>query len=326
MARSNICLNFIFSGFLFILTAAIPTDYCEIMSISVDNSSIPNDKSLSWNRGIDENLHFRFDNDHGFVENEHGLMRISIHFIGKRNGKLRATTSFVNNNHAESIERPIVLTKYKKSVKMTEELLFDVKHGVRSRIFILQYLKLELNGRYYLIFLYLQFNMSFTCQKHFELDTIILKVENYTQIKNGRISNTSDPIPKMETNDNEMEQKEPTAESLIRLKFLLSFENNFVEEGTGETQTVLIDQINQLDSNERIDPMDMTESTTVLMSTEITAVPYEHEMMWKIISLIFIALTTILFIASICLWRAMPPAAPKQPAKATRVSFQVPRV
>lgn len=157
--------------------------------------------------------------------------------------------------------------------------------------------------------------MSFTCQKHLELDTIILKVENYTQIKNGRISNTSDfddPIPKMETNEDEMEQKEPTAESLIRLKFLLSFENNFVEEGTGETQTVLIDRINQLDSNERIDPMDMTESTTVLMSTEITAVPYEHEMMWKIISLIFIALTTILFIASICLWRAMPPAAPKQ--------------
>lgn len=143
MARSKIRFSFVLSGFLFVLTTAFPEDHCEIMSISVDNSSIPNNQRLSWHRGSDASLHFSFVDDHGFSGNEHGLMRISIHYLGKRNGKIRTTTSFVSNNHVEAFETPIELTKNNKSVKMTEELLLDVKHGVRTRILFCESLRLN---------------------------------------------------------------------------------------------------------------------------------------------------------------------------------------
>lgn len=139
MARSNFYFSWIFSGFLFVVTTANPRpkDYCEIMSVSVEKSLIPSNRSLLWNGNIDDNLNFRFKDDNGVSENERGLLRISIHFKNEGNGKLNTTTSSVSNNRVKSIKRSIVFTSnnIKSSVKLTEELLLDVKHGVRSKNF-----------------------------------------------------------------------------------------------------------------------------------------------------------------------------------------------
>lgn len=69
------------------------------------------------------------------------------------------------------------------------------------------------------------------------------------------------------------------------------------------------------------------ESTTLLMSTEVPIddVPFEHELMWRIISLIFIVLSTILIVVSICLWRALPSAPFRQNSQITaRSSIKTP--
>lgn len=51
-----------------------------------------------------------------------------------------------------------------------------------------------------------------------------------------------------------------------------------------------------------------TESTTVMMSTELTTepIPDEEQLTWRVISMVFIILTAFLLILSICLWRALP--------------------
>lgn len=49
-------------------------------------------------------------------------------------------------------------------------------------------------------------------------------------------------------------------------------------------------------------------SSTMVMSTEITTTqePDEDELMWKIISAVFVTLTVVLLIVSICLWSSLP--------------------
>lgn len=47
--------------------------------------------------------------------------------------------------------------------------------------------------------------------------------------------------------------------------------------------------------------------STIVMSTEMTSEEPKHdELMWKLICIIFIILTTFLLILSICLWRSLP--------------------
>lgn len=118
------------------------------------------------------------------------------------------------------------------------------------------------------------------------------------------------------------EKDKPRAEALFQVNFRLGFEDHFVEEGFGKIQT------NQLNPHNDVDPftnpIETTESTTMLMSTEIIQIPNEHEKTWKMISLVFIGLTAVLLIVSICLWITMMEFGWKR-TLLTGTSSQVPR-
>lgn len=70
-------------------------------------------------------------------------------------------------------------------------------------------------------------------------------------------------------------------------------------------------------------------TTTLMMPTEIASepTPYQEELMWRVISLVFIVLTTFLLILSICLWRALPSFKSAQVSQErSGVSMQAPRL
>lgn len=150
------------------------------------------------------------------------------------------------------------------------------------------------------------------------LDAFILSVEHFIHFMDD--DDDDDDVERYFDRFNEKDI--PKAAALFEVNFRLGFENHFVEEDSAKIQT---NQLNpHKDQHLFTNPIETTESTTMLMSTEITPIPNEHEITWKIISLVFIGLTAVLLTVSICLWITMKDIGWKRTLTGT--SFEVPRV
>lgn len=66
-------------------------------------------------------------------------------------------------------------------------------------------------------------------------------------------------------------------------------------------------------------------TTTIMMTTELTteSAKDQDELMWKMISLVFIILTSFLLILSICLWRALPLRSDQRSEEIPRLNEEV---
>lgn len=69
-----------------------------------------------------------------------------------------------------------------------------------------------------------------------------------------------------------------------------------------------VDKTSSEDGSDNISNDLTVSTTTVMIPTEVASepTPYQEEIMWRVISLVFIVLTSFLLILSICLWRALP--------------------
>lgn len=127
MARIKFYLNWITSGFLFVLSTASPSNHCEINTVQLENGSISRNMSLLWKRSIDGNLHFDFSGNHS----GQGLLSVAMRLIGDVDGKSHAKFSFVKSSHLKHAEQTIQLDRHNGLTEMHKELFLDLKYGVR---------------------------------------------------------------------------------------------------------------------------------------------------------------------------------------------------
>lgn len=126
MGRMKFYLNWITSGFIFVLSIASPSNHCEVTLVQLENGSISRNVSLLWERSIDGNLHFDFSDSYGLLDNGQGLLCIAMRLIGHGDGKSHIQISFFESEHLKYVER-----KIHRSSELHKELFLDLKHGVR---------------------------------------------------------------------------------------------------------------------------------------------------------------------------------------------------
>lgn len=89
-----------------------------------------------------------------------------------------------------------------------------------------------------------------------------------------------------------------------------------------------VSELNETIIQTSTEESELATKSTVTMPPEIVTSagpPIDDQIEWKIISFVFIALTAVLFVVSVCLWRAMPSSKSKKTATLPRTGPTQPR-